>query len=507
MKKETLISLLPPEKGQEKVISKRQNVNDIEGEVLEAHRVFAPDYDKICCEFAGGSVEKKLFDFCRKNLRYDVETEADQTTKSPTVLLKQGHCDCKGYAGFICGILDGLNRAGKGKFNCCYRFAEYDDGTEVHYHVYCVVRHPDGREVWVDPVLSIYNTRDPLPDSWIDKELPPMLTRLSGVQPGAMRPAARSAAPARIACCAGPLSAYGAPLVPGFTQDQMGIPVLQAVFQHWGSEYPQAPSTLAVNPPVRFFDGNTQIALPPPVTAGGQAVPPLPANINLVWDSSFMGMPIPPDMLNVANNNGSLIVWPLQIGSVGGTSAATNNFLWNTNRYCLFLMLGALENLIYSYSSWPWGNGFNDLAQQLNSARNYANWLVYPGANKRTWFGNVLQQTAKVQEVALPIESVIANVFVPGSGVALEAAGSALNAAVLNSKGPSGPANTFVDTPEITADGSVSSSGLLSELFPGSTTLPSITNMVSSFAQSNPLVTMGIAAAAGLLLYELFNDK
>ena len=61
-----------------------------------------------------------------------------------------------------------------------------------------------------------------------------------------------------------------------------------------------------------------------------------------------MGMPIPADMLNVQNNNGNLQVWPLEVNSAGGTGNATNNLLYNSHRYLGFLMIGVLENLIWS---------------------------------------------------------------------------------------------------------------------------------------------------------------
>jgi len=488
------------------MIVRRQNVDDIMEEMLKAHQIFAPDYDKICSEFAGGSVEKKLYDFCRNNLTYDVESEKNQTTKSPTVLLKDGRCDCKGYAGFIAGVLDGLNRSGQGRYKWCYRFAEYppvDDDDPGH--VFVVVRQREGGEIWIDPVLSQFNKRYPAPTDWVDKTPPDMLTRLSGFQPAAVQaPAPRRPAP--VGCCGGPLSGYhrvGAPLVPSFTAAQQGIPIMQAVF-NWRNEYPGAAAAIAQGPPVRFFDGNNQIALPPPVTAPGQPVPPLPVNIRLVWDSSFMGHSIPADMLNVSNVNGQLLIYPTAIQSLGTNPFATYNYLTNTNRYLLFLMVGAIENLIYSYSSYPWGNQFQDLATQIQAAvsnplfRNY-NFLVYPKLGEKTFGGEILQGTAQVVKSALPVISVAANFIVPGSGIAVAAAGSALVAAEGSANKGQTPGNVYSNAPEQIAP---------SEGFqlPGTLSLPNLTSAITSFAQANPLATVGIAAAIGLLLYEMFKD-
>jgi hypothetical protein len=510
MDKKTLIAKLPPEKGKVKVIAKWQDLDDITAEVVRAHQVFAPDYDRICGDFAGPSIEKRLYDSCQKLFRYDIETEWNQNTKSPTVLLLDGHCDCKGYAGFIAGILDGLNRKGHGKYDWCYRFAEYDEvktdaftsesKVVTHYHVFVVVRRPDGGEIWIDPVLSQFNKRSPYPDRWIDKEVCTMLTRLSGA-PG--RPAGQ---PSGAGCCAGPLTAYGgrkkvgAPLVPSFTAAQQGIPILQAVF-NWRNEYPGAAAAIASSPPVRFFDGNNQIALPPPVTVAGQAVPPLPANIRLVWDSSFMGKPIPPDMINVANENGGLVLYPTIISSVGGTAAATYNYVHNTNRYLLFLLIGAIENLINSYSSYPWGGQWQDLANQIQAVLNGGLWvpvnynfLIYPNAGQRTFAGQILQGTAQAVKVALPVLSVAANFVIPGSGIAVAAAGGALTAAELNSKGPNAQTNVInQNAGELIAPG-------------GGVQLTNLADTVSSFAQQNPIMTLGLAALAALLITEMFKD-
>jgi hypothetical protein len=498
MNRGQLISKLPPVKGEEVVIAKRQDTEDIMAEVLRAHQAFATDYDCIADGFAGPGAEKKLYDFCRKNLAYDVESEDLQTTRSPSVLLRMGRCDCKGYAGFVAGVLDGLNRSGKGQYNWRYRFANYEEDEEQPGHVFVVVEDPDGRETWIDPVLNEFDKRDPAPLDWVDKARPMTLVRMSGATQPVKKPATLVPMPAAV--IASPLSAYrvGYAPAPGYTAGQLGIPIMQAVFQHWGSEYPAAVAELLKNPPVKFMVGNTQIPLPAPVTYGGEPVPPLPKGIRLQWDSSFMGLPIPPDMLNVQENNGALQVWPLEIMSAGGTGAATNNYLWNTHRYLLFLFLGALENLIYSYSSWPWGNGFNDLAQQLNSARNYGNWLVYPGKDKKTFFGSVLTDIATVQQVLAPIESAVLNIVAPGAGTLVSAGTSLLSQAT----GVGKDAGSYypVTGPSGSGDPSGAPGGSSSSM-----SFPSITDTLVQFAQANPIPTLAIAAAAALLINELFD--
>lgn len=202
-----LISQLPPPKWNEKIISDEQSVHDIVSEVLTAHQVFSKDYDLICDNFAGGNAPQKVFDFCRANLDYVVEGEDDQTTRSPAVLLSMGHCDCKGYAGFVAGVLDGLNRSGQGAYDWRYRFAKY--GKENH--VFVVLKNPDGSDTWIDPVLSDLDQRFPAPDSWVDKGRPMTLVRMSGQLPPRPNPAFSVARHITSGggLVAGPLSGYG----------------------------------------------------------------------------------------------------------------------------------------------------------------------------------------------------------------------------------------------------------------------------------------------------------
>lgn len=168
-----LLSILPPFQYNDQLIAKHQDVHDIVGEILEAHQVFSRDYDRIAGEFAGGSVEKKLYDFCRNNIAYKVEKEKRQTSNSPAALLTLQKCDCKGYAQFIGGILDALNRSGRGRYNWVYRFGVYPginifDEEDDSYHVFVVVKRPDGSETWIDPVLDAFNKRYPSPESYED---------------------------------------------------------------------------------------------------------------------------------------------------------------------------------------------------------------------------------------------------------------------------------------------------------------------------------------------------
>lgn len=503
----TIIAKLPPEIGITKTIVRgNQSLQQIEEEILDAHQQFSGDYDTIADDFAGDHAEKKLWDFCKDNLAYDVETGYNQTTASPAVMLNRGSVDCKGYASFIAGVLDALNRAELGNYDWSYRFAEYDysdqhldDEEDPPAHVFVVVKKPHGQETWIDPVLSGFNKRSPRPISWEDKRRPMTLVRMSGIKrysgPGG---------PQQAGCCGSttsPLCGYrvGYPPAAGYTADQLGIPIAQAVFKKY-PEFPGATDEIARNPPVRFFVGNQQIPLPPAVTYGGQPVPMIPNGLHLVWDNTFMGKPIPADMLNVKVTNGTLQVYPLNIASVGDYNA-TNDYLWNHQRWLLFLYLGALENLIYSYSSYPWGNKWDDLAGYLHDHRDYNNWLAYFDQNKKTFFGNIIQQTANVvsdvQTVAAPIEGAILNTVIPGLGGAAVSLFTGLtNAAAAATNKNTQATNTYI--PTVTRDTTQPTDTGLS--------IPAIADQVVQFAQANPLPTIGIVAAIGLALYEIFKD-
>lgn len=154
-----------PYSGTKKTIVQDHSTNDIVKEVLKAHQVFAKDYDLVADKFWKGNqldTINYIFNYCKRNFPYKVETEEMQTTRSPGAILntaKSMGVDCKHYAGWIAGILDALNRQGK-NFSWKYRFASYDLFSHVPEHVFIVVTIA-GVQYWVDPVLQTFNQRYP----------------------------------------------------------------------------------------------------------------------------------------------------------------------------------------------------------------------------------------------------------------------------------------------------------------------------------------------------------
>lgn len=161
-----LLKQLPKYVGNSIVITDDQTVHDIVFEILDAHKEFAPYYDKIALYFLQDSTDDiadQLAEFCNRELHYKEETEDDQTTMLPSGILTRGAdknkgIDCKHYSSFCGGILDALNRAGK-KIDWCYRFASYKLMNKAPHHVFVVV-NPGKNEIWIDPTPNS-NNADP----------------------------------------------------------------------------------------------------------------------------------------------------------------------------------------------------------------------------------------------------------------------------------------------------------------------------------------------------------
>lgn len=185
-----LLGKLPPFQGSKVKVTEKQSVSRIMKDLMSAHQDYSADYDRIADYFYTGSeeeTEKMLFDFCKENLRYKVESIKTQTVQSPTAILVLGEMrgvDCKHYASFIAGVLDALNRQGKNNFNWIYRFASYDVNEKIPEHVFVVVNNA-GYETWIDPVLDYFDDRYPYPIFIKDIKPKKMaLYRISGVNGG-----------------------------------------------------------------------------------------------------------------------------------------------------------------------------------------------------------------------------------------------------------------------------------------------------------------------------------
>lgn len=180
---QALLQVLPPYRDEWVLISPDQSVKDIINEVLEAHKEFGHLYDNIALFFNDGTIEEvaeSLYNFCRDNLKYKEESEEFQSTSVPQGLLSRGYCDCKGYAGFIAGVLSALERANGTKINWAYRFASYDPLESTPHHVFVVLKTRSG-ELWIDPTPGS-DSRTPF--YWTDKKVStmPLHRNIAGVR-------------------------------------------------------------------------------------------------------------------------------------------------------------------------------------------------------------------------------------------------------------------------------------------------------------------------------------
>lgn len=187
----TVRAALPPFRNIKEVIKGRQSTKDIINEIIDCHNQFTSDYDRIYQYFDTGdlySTCRQIWEFLKYNLRYNAETEGEQSSKSPAAILHPGErVDCKHYSLFIGGILDAIRRNEGDDFDWCYRFVSYYPG-EDYGHVFVVAQENESQpEIWIDPVLTNFDQRK----SYIkSKDVYAMsLVRISGVDRPNSQPA------------------------------------------------------------------------------------------------------------------------------------------------------------------------------------------------------------------------------------------------------------------------------------------------------------------------------
>jgi hypothetical protein len=192
MDKNILLGKLTPFSNQKKLLVSEQQVKDIVSAMLEAHKTYANEYDKISDNFYSGSAvqsAKKIFKFLKENIKYTVDSEANQRIMSPSAIISVGKNDCKNYALFIVGLLDSMRRKGYFTNKVFYRFASYRLLDEIPHHTFAVVIDDNGNEIFVDPVLSSFNERKTYFHK-IDKSPKMSLYSVSGIFTKKPKPAA-----------------------------------------------------------------------------------------------------------------------------------------------------------------------------------------------------------------------------------------------------------------------------------------------------------------------------
>lgn len=158
----SLYKYLTPYKNLSSVLVQDQNVPDIITGMLNTHKQYVKEYDKIAPAFKGRTnleTGRKIYNYLKNNVKYVVEPDEKQTLKSPSAILFTGNTtgsDCKNYSLFTGGILSALNRRGA-KINWAYRYASYRMFDKIPHHVFVVINPDTEKEIWIDAVLPKYN--------------------------------------------------------------------------------------------------------------------------------------------------------------------------------------------------------------------------------------------------------------------------------------------------------------------------------------------------------------
>lgn len=178
-----LLTKLDSFKNNQKIISYDQTTNDIINAILKQHNKSERDYDKLFYFFDCGNyydTAKKVFNFLKNNIKYQIEPDELQTVKTPAAILATKNGDCKHMSLFIAGILDSYRRNTGEIFDLCYRFAAYD-GSRTPEHVFVVINPETNDEIWCDAVLDNFNEKKE-PNFYKDKKINNMaLMALSGI--------------------------------------------------------------------------------------------------------------------------------------------------------------------------------------------------------------------------------------------------------------------------------------------------------------------------------------
>lgn len=166
--KEQLLEILPV-RDEIVLVVDPQSTTDIEQLILSKHEEYAADYDLISHYFDTGNIidtSRGIFEFLKAYVPYTKESGKYQTVKSPAriLLVDDGsnpfdRVDCKNYASFIAGIIDSIQRKNPDNWDWAYRFASYDAANPEPGHVFVVVTI-DGKELWIDPVFTSFNSGD-----------------------------------------------------------------------------------------------------------------------------------------------------------------------------------------------------------------------------------------------------------------------------------------------------------------------------------------------------------
>lgn len=105
---------------------------------------------------------KRVFDWLKKNIKYDAEPRIEQTGKTISRFVKDGYGDCKHYATFSVGVLKACG------IDAYFKLVGQDKTKKVPNHVYCVA-DVNGKQIIIDPCRKEFNSECKYYYSWTKK--------------------------------------------------------------------------------------------------------------------------------------------------------------------------------------------------------------------------------------------------------------------------------------------------------------------------------------------------
>jgi hypothetical protein len=152
-----VINAIPSPNGKERVISKRQDTEDIIDEIVFCFKSYNKQAAKVSDIIRTGDVKtdsKSIYDFIRHNIEYIAEPENDQTVRSFSRIIHDKQGDCKHSALIVASL--GWNMG----YDVIFRFVSYVKG-ESYGHVYALLSDPKtGQVIIVDPLQKFNSEKD-----------------------------------------------------------------------------------------------------------------------------------------------------------------------------------------------------------------------------------------------------------------------------------------------------------------------------------------------------------
>lgn len=419
--KDKIINILGRPKNRRFRLVENQGTDDIIEEISTAHEFFKNDYDKFSHLFYNADNKKilqNLFDFCKANIPYVVETGKLQTTRSPSVILHSKGADCKHYAGFIAGVLDSINRKFNKKIRWAYRFAGYKDFSENLQHVFVVVKTPTG-EIWVDPCFNSLDDRSSYPVVYHDISIKNHSAAIGALERIGLTPidveeevtdflpeaddhaGSGPLPPAKKYLTDEEIKNLDVPeyekyvIKKGIELQKRGLNYYIEIMEHFGR--PVYYDVLK-DPPFVFgyYDGNNfhVVELPPETAYYGQPCPPPIEGLTVIYNQKIYGYTIPEGMPAPIIRNGKLVFDKLYFPGTG--EEGTKKMMGENGAFLMVVMAAAMGAMQLAFSPYPDAYDFENMLNfRVRHNRNHENFLKQHNREPKTFVGKILKEIGK----------------------------------------------------------------------------------------------------------------